>query len=159
MVTPEAMTDWPEWSRQAVAEMQARNRAWVARFSLERAPYRWDVDSALLTFVRADHRVVADVCLIGTASRSEGTFLWAWANEAIPDGAKRGLSAVRAFGVRHDLPLLVTPEWPGGRAEGLEMLAVAGRILDASGGFVDENEDLTFFFALSGFRAQPGAGV
>jgi hypothetical protein len=159
MATADAMTDWSEWSRQAVAEMQARNRAWIARFSLERAAYRWDVDSALLTFTRADDRVVADICLIGTASRSQGTFLWAWANEAIPDGAKRGLAAVRAFGARHDLPLLVTPEWSGGRSEGLEMLAVAGRILDASGGFVDETEDLTFLFTLSGLRAQPGGGV
>jgi hypothetical protein len=32
------------------------------------------------------------------------------------------------------------------------MLAVAGRILNASGGFVDEAEDLTFLFTLSRFR-------
>jgi hypothetical protein len=112
------MTDWAEWSRQAVSTMQARNRAWTSRFELERAPYRWDLDTAELVFQRA-------------------------------------LDLVRAFGELHDLPLLTTPEWPGGRAEGLEMLAIAGRIQDASGGFVDADGDLTLFFTLTDFRVVP----
>jgi Family of unknown function (DUF6882) len=133
-------TDWAEWSRQAVAQMQAQNNAWLERYSLQRMPYRWDLDSGALTFVRADDSVTADICVIGTVSRSQGTFLWAWANDAIPPVARRGLDVVRAFGETHDLPLLTTPEWAGGRAEGLEMLAVAGRIQNASGGFVDQAE-------------------
>ena len=121
------MTDWAEWSRQAVAAMKAQNEAWVARFALGRSPYRWNLDTAELIFERASDRVVADICVVGTVSAAEGTFLWAWANEAIPPGTQRGLELVRTFGETHDLPLLVTPEWAGGRADGLEMLAVAGR--------------------------------
>jgi ketosteroid isomerase-like protein len=34
------------WSRQAVAAMQARNQAWIKRFSLEHGPYRWDLAAA-----------------------------------------------------------------------------------------------------------------
>jgi uncharacterized protein DUF6882 len=148
------MIDWAEWSRQAVAEMQARNQAWLDRFSLEREPYRWDFDSATLTFARSSDSVTADICLVGTVSHSQGSFRWAWANDTIPAIAKRGLDLVRAFGESNNLPLLITPEWAGGRAEGLEMLAVAGRIQDASGGFVDEAEDLTLLFTLSGFRVE-----
>jgi hypothetical protein len=92
--------------------------------------------TAELSFERDADHVVADLCLVGTASEMAGTFLWAWANDAIPAGAKLGLDAVRSFGTTHDLPLLTTPEWPGGRAEGLEMLAIAGRVQDATGGFV-----------------------
>lgn len=151
----EAVTDepigWAEWSREAVAEMQARNQRWLARFSLDGAPYRWDLDSATLAFTGAGGRVAADICLIGTASVSEGTFRWAWAS-GTPPIATRGLNLVRSFGEVHDLPLLTTAEWPGGRAEGLEMLAAAGRIQDAAGGFVDQAGDLTLFFTLSNFR-------
>jgi hypothetical protein len=149
------MTDWSEWSRQAVAAMNAQNQAWISDFDLQRAPFRWDLATAELCFERATDQVVADLCLVGTVSEAEGTFLWTWANETIPAAAKRGVDAVRAFGATHDLPLLVTPEWPGGRAEGLEMLAVAGRVQEASGGFIDRTEDLFLFFTLHRFRLRP----
>lgn len=152
------MTDWGEWSRQAVAEMQARNEEWLQRFSLQHAPYRWDLGTAELMFERAGDHVVAEICMIGTVSETHGTFQWAWANEAIPSTAVGGVDLVRAFGEAHDLPRLITPEWPGGRADGLEMLAIAGRVLDADGGFVDRERDLTLFFTLSHFRIRPSDG-
>jgi hypothetical protein len=54
--------------------------------------------------------------------------------------------------VEHDLDMLITPALSGGRAEGLEALAIAGRVLDAEGVWVDEAGDLTLFFALFNFR-------
>ena len=146
------VTDWAEWSRQAVAEMQARNREWTRRYALEGAPYRWDLNTAALTFSGASGSVTADICLIGTTAHE--TFLWAWANDGIPAGAKRGLEIVRAFGETNDLPLLTTAEWPGGRAEGLEMLAASGRIQQADGVFVDEADAIVFYFTLSRFRVR-----
>jgi hypothetical protein len=82
------VTDWAEWSRDAVAAMKARNEAWVSRFELARAPFRWDLATAELRFERATDHVVADLCLVATVSETTGTLLWAWANDAIPDGAK-----------------------------------------------------------------------
>jgi hypothetical protein len=152
------MTNWGEWSRQAVAAMQAKNEAWVTRFALQRAPYRWDLGTAELIFERPVDRVVADICVVGTVSPAQGTFQWAWANEVIPLTAKQGLELVRTFGEVHDLPRLIEPEWPGGRPDGLEMLAIAGRVQDASGGFVETTGDLTLFFTLSRFRVCPHAG-
>jgi hypothetical protein len=153
------MSDWGEWSRQAVAEMQARNEEWVTRFSLQGAPYRWDLGTAELRFERASDHVVADICLIGTVSEAQGTFLWAWANETTPSTAVRGLELIRTFGEAHDLPLLTTSEWQGGLADGLEMLAIAGRIQDATGVFVDREGDLTLLFTLSRFRVRPSGGT
>jgi hypothetical protein len=147
--------DWAAWSREAVALMQARNAAWTDRFSEAGAPYTWDLDRATMTFPDDAGNVVADLCIVGTASLCEGTFLWAWANETMPKPAFNRLDSVRMFGDRHQLDLLATPEWDGGRAEGLEMLAVAGRILDADGTFVDTAGDLTMFFLLFGFRREP----
>jgi hypothetical protein len=148
------VTDWGAWSREAVATMEARNQAWISRFDLARAPYRWDLATAELVFDRGDDRIVADLCVIGTVSESEGTFLWAWDNDRIPAIAKRGLEAVRRFGATHDLPRLTKAAWPGGRADGLEMLAIAGRLQDASGGFIDRDGQLLLFFTLHDFRAR-----
>ena len=47
--------------------------------------------------------------------------MWAWADDAIPIEAKRGIENVRAFGVERDLGMLVEPVMTGGRAEGWKL--------------------------------------
>ena len=148
------MTDWGQWRRDAVAEMNRRNQAWIARFGLADAPYRWNLEPARIRFERGGDAVLADLCMIGSVSEHEGTFLWAWANDTIPAAATVGLDRVRHFGEEHDLTLLITPEFPAGRAEGLEMVAAAGRIQDAEGAFVDREGDVTMFFTLHRFRVE-----
>jgi hypothetical protein len=147
--------DWGAWSAEAVSMMQSRNREWIDLHHLAGAPYFWDLNTATIAFDRSSSRVVADLCAIGTVSKVEGTFLWAWANETIPTEAKRGLEKVRAFGLEHDLGLLIMPELAGGRAEGLEALAIAGRVLQADGVWVDERGDVTIFLAMFNFREVP----
>lgn len=147
--------DWPRWSRESVALAQTRNRDWQSRFTLRAQPYRFDLDAATLTFDRGSDLVVADLTVIGTTSRSEGTFLWSWANESLPVAATALATRVRVFGDENDLPLLTRPEWPAAHPEGLEMLAVAARILDAEGTFVHESGEVTYYFALFDFREMP----
>ena len=148
-------TDWAAWSRAAVALMNERNQAWIRRYQLTSSPYRWRLDPPILEFPRASDRVQARICCIGTVSKSEGSFLWSWANEAIPAPAKDGVESVRAFGSRHHLHLLTSASWAGGHPEGLEMLAVSGRVLDAEGIWVAPAEDVTSYFTLSGFLVSP----
>lgn len=147
--------DWAEWSREAVARLQERNGAWTARFAIpEGASYHWDLHRGALVLARAEDVVVADLLLVGTTSAATGTFRWAWAEPELPTAMQRRLDEVRSFGHEHDLTLLVNAEWPGGRAEGLEMLAVAGRVLDAEGSWVDEQDGTTVFMLLSRFRVE-----
>jgi hypothetical protein len=135
--------------------MQERNTAWTRNYSLEGCRYQWSLDDAQLVFRSESNEVVCDICVIGSVSRSDGTFCWAWANGAIPSCAQRGLERVREFGKTHALELLIQPQWPGGRPDGLKMAAVAGRILDADGVWIAETGDVTVFFALSNFRRRP----
>ena len=137
--------------------MQGRNNDWVARFELTAEPFHWDLETATLRFQRARDQVVASLCLVGTTSECEGTFLWAWANETIPPAATRGLEQVRQFGEANDLSLLTEAEFAGSRPDGLEVVAIAGRILDADGTFVAADGDVTRFFTLSAFRLEPSA--
>lgn len=150
--TTQTPPNWSAWRQEAVRLMQERNAAWVRSYSLEGCPYRWSLDEAQLVFSADSDDVVCDICVIGSVSRSEGTFCWAWANETIPSCGQRGLAMVREFGQSHTLELLIRPQWPGGRPEGLEMAAVASRILDADGVWIEETGDLTLFFSLSNFR-------
>jgi hypothetical protein len=154
MSTPES-TDWDAWTRDAQRLMQERNEAWRNRFALREEPHRWDLQTGTLRFERTDDDVVAEARLVGTASESEGTFLWSWANEGLPRRARTGLELVREFGRQHGLPLLDTPDFRCGRAQGTAMLATAARILDADGLFVDRGGDVTFFFALFRFEVRP----
>lgn len=150
------MTDsWAAWSREAVALANARNEGWVARFGLHGADYHWDLHAATLTLHRPGVTVAADLCFVGSISASEGTFLWGWANESIPQSARRRLDEVRAFGERYGLDRLIASEWPGTDADALEMMAVASRILDAEGTWIDRSADLTMVFALFNLRRTP----
>ncbi len=154
-MAPDGERDWGKWSREAVALMEARNRAFMDKFALAGQPFRWNLAAAQIAFIAADSAVVADLCMVGSISTCEKTFLWAWANETIPAKARERLGDVRAFGEAHDLHLLTIAEWPATRAEGLEMLAAAGRIMDADGVFIDSAGDLTMFFVLHRFRIRP----
>lgn len=147
--------DWGLWSQEAVRLMEMRNRASQEKFDLDGRPYRWNLVHAQIAFLFPEHAVVADLCDVGSVSTCEGTFLWSWANEAVCDRARDRVHEVRAFGEKHDLGLLTTAEWEGGKSEGLEMLAIAGRILDADGVWIDTANDLTLFFTLHQFRILP----
>ena len=155
----QAVTDWGAWSREAVQLMQERTNAWVRDHGLQGRSYHWSLDDAQLVFPFGTDQVSADICVLGSVSISEGTFLWAWANEAIPTQARRGLERVREFGEENALGRLTQPEWSGDRADGLEMTAVAARVLNADGVWVAPTGDVTLFFALSNFRrgsSRPG---
>jgi len=135
--------------------MQARNDAWIAKFGLANgAHYHWVLDEGVLVFPSQGHSLMADITVVGTVSAAEGTFLWAWANEAMPAQSRRDIGKVRDFGVTNALGLLLTPEWPGGYPDGLEMAAVAGRILEGEGVWVDTSGDVTTYFVLSRIRLQ-----
>jgi len=146
--------NWSIWSQEAVALMQHRNVEWQNAFELRDAAFEWNLERGVLEFADADRLVVADICIVGTTSNHEGTFLWGWANEALPAQVVEGLHKVREFGIANDLGLLTESEFTAGRSEAQECAAIAGRIQDAEGLFMHEAGDLTMFFTLSGFREE-----
>jgi Family of unknown function (DUF6882) len=152
----DAETDWSQWSREATEMMQRLNKAWLSEYDLGGSQYHWDMNTAEIIFQNPNHIVRAGICVIGSTSLSEGSFLWSWANSSIPETAKSRIDEVRRFGQIHDLPLLYKPDWPGDKADGLEMLTVSSRILAAKGSWVEPLGDVTLFFALLNFRVFDG---
>lgn len=149
-----ASPDWAAWSREAVEAMMARNAEWPRQFGLEDAPaYRWDLNNATLVFQGASQKVVATVCLVGTSSESEGSFLWSWANDAIPSQHGEALQVVHDFGRANSLALLTTPSIQGGRPEATECLCIAARLQRAQGTLIDKQGDVTLYFTILHMQA------
>ncbi|MDR0214714.1 MAG: hypothetical protein LBJ15_12000 [Comamonas sp.] len=142
-------TDWAAWSRESVEMMVVKNAEWPQQFGLQGTPaYRWDLDRAVLVLDGPLHEVVATVCLVGTTSDSEGSFLWSWANEAIPRQHGEALEVVHDFGRENHLSLLTTPRIQGGRPEATECLCIAARLQRAMGTFIDKQGDVTLYFTI-----------
>jgi len=149
MSTQQQAPDWNAWSREAVETMVRGNAEWQRKFGLEGSPpFHWDLDSATLTFDAPLGPVLATICLVGTTSDSEGSFLWSWANEAIPRQHGEALAAVHEFGRENQLALLTTPRIQGGRPEATECLCIAGRLQRALGTFIDQRGDVTLYFTI-----------
>jgi hypothetical protein len=135
--------NWGAWSREAVSLMAARTRELLARNELAMgSEYWWDLDAGTIVI----GGVTFPLTTVGTAVGD--SFLWSWANEAIPETGKAGIDKVRQFGVAHDLGLLAEPCAPGGLAQAKECLAIAGRVLDASGIWIDHIDGGHIVFVL-----------
>ncbi|MEO0604028.1 MAG: DUF6882 domain-containing protein [Myxococcota bacterium] len=141
-VAPPADGDWGAWSREAATWLEARHGALFARHGLEPGPaYHWDLDEASIQLTRPDGLEVRfDIQCIGSTATGPGTFLWSWANPSLRSQSTQDVPRVRAFGEQHGLDRLTDASWPGAHADGLEMLAVAGRILGASGVWIETTD-------------------
>ena len=142
-------TDWAAWSREAAETMVARNAEWPQQMGLT-APLkcRWDLERALLAFEAPLHEVIATVCLVGTSSDQEDSFVWSWANEAIPAQHGQALEVVHDFGRENQLALLTTPRLQGGKPVGMECLSIAARLQRAVGTYVDQQGDVALYFTI-----------
>ena len=135
--------DWAAWSRESVALMRTRMAELLARHELAfGSPYRWDLEAGTIAIGSVTFRLV----VVGTVASD--SFLWSWANDAVPELAKVDIERVRQFGIDNALPLLVEPCTRGGLAEGKECLAIAGRILDADGAWISQIDAGHILFAL-----------
>lgn len=146
---------WQAWSDEARALMGRRNDRWQQEYDLLDAPYRWKLQPPKLVFEREADEVVAELCFVGSYSPAEGDFMWAWGNTTIDRDVRVGLEVVRRFGAAHGWSLLTEPRVAAGE-EVLELLAaIAGRVQDAAGTFIDASGDMELAFTIRQFRVQP----
>lgn len=134
--------DWSRWIQEAVTQLDERGHALRARHGLkDGTAYHWDLATPSIRHEPEAGSVAFRIQCVGTVSNHEGTFRWGWANDSLPAAGTRDLHRVRALGEAHQLGLLTEAEWAGGHAEALAMLAIAGRVLDADGFWIEPHKD------------------
>ena len=125
------------FKHDAVHELMELNETCKQRFKIDSWP-RWDYDLAecTLTFSEAGiPKVIAAIQIVGTTSRSEGTWMWGWANDSLPPVATESMSAVRTFGENEVITQLQTATLADDDYLGWEMTALAAKVIGAKGGY------------------------
>jgi hypothetical protein len=101
-----------------------------------------------------------DIQLLGSEAHGEGTWLWAWANEAsnIPPALLHLCGWLRELGEREGVPELTTPGFPLARADG-HALAMLASGLTGRAYYRGPYDGGALFFHLEGLPAQVSAPV
>ena len=141
-------------ARQLLAGIEAQSR--LAEIIGER-PWSVDVAGGVLSFdggpaFRAD--------LVGSAASEPGTWLWAWANQHLPDGAGTASERLRRYGEDQSVALLATPSLPLGEPpDGIDPhLAglLATPLLGGDAYFLAQNGPQTVVLVLYDASLRPG---
>ena len=117
--------------------------------------YDYNQESGLLTFSsQGKTGVVADFHVVGTTSKSSGTWLWSWENPSIYENVKHCMNRVREYGETHGFEKLTRAQWPGDERDGWEMAAVAAYLLEAEGAYRAPDDTGAMFMILKNVRRQ-----
>ncbi len=135
--------EFSQFRHEAIHALMRLNESCDRKFQLSSWP-RWDYDfeRGTLTFSKDDiPRVVAHIQVVGTTSRSSGTWLWSWANEGLPAEVTDVMLRVRAFGEKESLSELIDPSATDDEYFGWAMTAIAAKILDSKGAYRCPRQD------------------
>jgi hypothetical protein len=126
-----------KFNHDACHELMRLNENCDQQFRILSWPrYDYDLKAGTLTFSKDGiDRVIASIQVVGTTSKSEGTWLWGWANASLPNDSTEQMDTVRAFGEGENLPALKNPYSEDDEYLGWEMTGVAVKILGAKGGY------------------------
>lgn len=115
--------------------------------------YDLDPENAQFTFLsQGVVRVRADMCVAGTLSLTEGTWLWSWANADVPKPARRDVEWLAAFGSENDIKQLVEPKQLAEEVDAWELASVACFLLEAHGIYRAPREQMHAFLLLDDLR-------
>lgn len=80
-------------------------------------------------------RATAAINVIGTFSKVEGRWLWAWANPAIPASLCGNATTAKAYGAKYSIEDYIVPMLDCGEDKGWEFTAVANQLGDGQGAY------------------------
>jgi len=103
----------------------------------------WDQRTGKLTFADSagGAKVEAEIQMIGSLSKTKGTWMWAWANPSVKGPVKTASRTVRRYGQQYRIRRLTTKEWAARTDDAWKMTAISARVLNARGAYHTEDED------------------
>lgn len=96
---------------------------------------------------------------MGTSSEQDGSFVWSWANEAIPPQHGQALEVVPRFWPRKPLGVAHHRPHSGRPPRAMECMCIAARLQRAVGTFMDQQGDVTLYFTLLHLQVAANDGV
>ena len=145
--------DWyPDWRHDAFHELQDKNARLNADYRLgEWSRFDYDLASGKLIFSHeGSPRIIAEIQVAGTTSRSSGDWLWAWANDHWPPDSVVDSRLVRDFGEEHGICELMHDcvEAEDLNALGWELTSVMARVTNAVGAYRPPDDDGGLFLVI-----------
>ncbi|HWY63399.1 MAG TPA: hypothetical protein VNW15_15970 [Rhizomicrobium sp.] len=127
---------YAQWRHQAIHALFEKNEKLEAEFKIGTWP-RWDydLDRACLVFSRdGKPGVFAEVQAVGSVA-TDKSWLWAWANDSLPETIIANAQATRRFGQEHGIVELTTAclEDEALESLGWELSAITARITSGMG--------------------------
>ncbi len=103
----------------------------------------WDQRTGKLTFADSagGAKVEAEIQMVGSLSKTKGTWMWAWANPSVRGPVKAGVQTVRRYGQQYRIRPLTLKEFPAKTDDAWKMTALSARVLNARGAYHTEDED------------------
>ena len=146
--------DWDEYIAEAREYLQDRQERLKADFNLGRwEKWFYDQEASSLSFSSGGKvGVAATMHVVGSTSKSSGTWLWSWDNETIMDHVKHCMLEVRDFGKAHGFEKLTNPKWPATKSDAWEMTAAAAHLLQADGAYRAPDETGALYLVLRNVR-------
>src|SRR5262245_41641342 len=145
---------WDEFLADAMDYLKTQRDRLEKEFGLghwER--YDYDQEAGIITFSSGGKvGVIADMQVVGSTSKSSGTWLWSWDNPSILPSVKDQVLQVRAYGEEQAFEKLTDPKWPGDEHDGWEMTAITAFILRAEGGYRSPSDNGALFLVMQNVR-------
>ena len=142
--------DWyRSWRHEALHQLIQKAEHLKSDFNLGRWE-RWDYDldaGCLIFSHEGKTRVIANIQVVGSTSTSAGTWLWAWANDSLPQNVATDVMASKLFGEKHGIAELTTELLADDAIENLgwELTAVTARLIEAKGAYRAPTDDGCLF--------------
>ena len=143
--------DWDDFVEDAKDYHSERSAELRENFDIHKhEAYEWSMDDATLVFLNDGYEtVIAKIQLVGTISVDDESWLWAWADESVPDRMVKKMNKVRRYGESHDFEALYLEEWEGDKEDGWEMAAIVAYLLDAEGVYCHSSADEHVFMVIT----------
>jgi len=143
-----------KFRHEAVHVLMRLNESCESEFHISSWPH-WDYDLERGTLTLSQDgvpKVVASIQLVGTTSKTAGTWLWGWGNENLPTNVTEAVAAVRAVGETESLSQLTNASMPDDEYVGWEMTAIAARVLGSKGAYRCPGSDGFIYLVYAALR-------
>ncbi|MER5372991.1 DUF6882 domain-containing protein [Streptomyces sp. NPDC002553] len=128
-------TDWEAVVLAARERARSRQTLMIERFGLSGdVQYDWSMDDARITWSRdGEVFLTGRLTMIGSVSLTQQTWLWSWANDALPHAVLGDIERVRQYGEQNHYPVLPWRGFDHHPDLVTEARTVAAAVLDAEG--------------------------